>query len=458
MRLDLTDIQGNLLRGYRLPFARYLHMNFGEAGPARAFLDRLMPLITSAETWDEGKPAQTINISLSRTALEALELPRATINSFPIEFLAGMASRRRILGDDGPSDPAQWDPVWRGRVDLSIAINALSPAALEAGFTAVMGIAEQTRGATLAGRQDAAALIVDGAPAPIEHFGFTDGFSQPDFIGGQASDVPGDGKIGERGRWDEIETGEFLLGYRSEADETPPAPVPPVFAKNGAFLVYRKLEQDVKAFRAYFAEWGARYPGGPEKLMAKFVGRWRDGTPLASSPDRMDPSLANDTARNNNFIYADDPEGLKCPIGAHIRRMNPRDSLGFEGRLATRRRILRRGLPYGPYAPEGVEIDSQPRGIIFLAVAASLSRQFEFVQQQWVNYGNDFGLGEDRDPIIGNNQGSGRFVIPGDIRKHEEPFVCSGLPSFVTVKGGDYFFIPSLTALRLLATGRIDPR
>ena len=110
------------------------------------------------------------------------------------------------------------------------------------------------------------------------------------------------------------------------------------------------------------------------------------------------------------------------------------DSLGFDRRLATRRRILRRGLAYGPYAPEGVEVDPQ-------RITAMISA-----------------LGEDRDPVIGNNRGSGRFVIPGDIRRREEPFICGGLPSFVTVKGGDYFFIASLTALRLLAAGRIDPR
>jgi deferrochelatase/peroxidase EfeB len=140
------------------------------------------------------------------------------------------------------------------------------------------------------------------------------------------------------------------------------------------------------------------------------------------------------------------------------RWKTPALKAGFDGRLATRRRILRRSLTYGPYAPDGVEVDPQPRGIIFMAVCASLSRQFELVQQQWGNYGDDFGLSEDRDPMVGNNRGSGRFVIPGDIRRREEPFICSGLPSFVTVRGGDYFFIPGLAALRLLAAGRIDPR
>ena len=458
MTLDLTDIQGNILRGYRLPFARYAFLNVTDSNRGREFLRRVTPLITNAEIWDAGKPEKTLNLAISRSALSALDLPMGAINSFPVEFLEGMAKRSAVLGDTGPSAPNAWEPIWRGRVDLCVSINALSRAASEDGFAELMAAAEESQGAALVGAQDAAALIVNGAPAPVEHFGYTDGFAQPDFVGGQAVDSPGDGKIGRGGSWEEIKTGEFILGYRNEADELPAAPIPSILAKNGAYLVYRKLEQNVGAFRAYVRDWGARYPGGPEKLMAKFVGRWRDGTPLALSADAMDPSLVADPRRNNNFVFRDDPEGLKCPIGAHIRRVNPRDSLGFGGRLATRRRLIRRGLPYGPYVPEGADVDGQERGIIFMAVGATISRQFEFVQQQWINYGNDFGVGEARDPVIGNNQGSGRFIIPGDVRKGEEPFICSDMPSFVTLRGGDYFFTPSLTALRLLAAARIDPR
>ena len=192
--------------------------------------------------------------------------------------------------------------------------------------------------------------------------------------------------------------------------------------------------------------------------MAKFVGRWRDGTPLMKSPDRPDPVVAADDTKNNDFTYASDPDGLVCPHGAHIRRVNPRDSQGFNGRLATRRRIVRRGLPYGEWLPEGEPDDGRARGIIFMALGASISRQFEFVQQQWVNYGNDFNLGESRDPLIGNNAGEGFFVIPGQAGTNEPPHFCAKLPSFVTLKGGDYFFLPSLTALRLIASGSIDPR
>ncbi len=458
MKLDLTDIQGMLLRGYRLPFVRYFFLNFTHAESGRAFIARVTDLITNAEVWDTNKVDKTLNIALSATGLQALGLPVATITTFPVEFLEGMGSRCHVLGDTGTSGKEHWEPMWQGRVDAWLAVNALSPAARCSGFDEVLAIASQTGGVIVVGTQDGGALMVDGRFKPIEHFGYVDGFSEPDFVGGQARDVPGDGKIGKRGLWDEIKTGEFILGHRNEAGELPPAPSPAVLAKNGTFLVYRKLEQNVRAFRDYVSSTGGRFPGGPEKLMAKFVGRWRDGTPLALAPTAMDPAIVADESTYNNFTYGDDPQGLKCPLGAHIRRANPRDSNGFEGRLATRRRIIRRGIPYGPYAPEGKAIDASERGIIFMALNASISRQFEFVQQQWINYGNDFKLGEERDPLVGNNDSGGRFVIPGDPTKNEEAFICSHLPSFVTLRGGGYFFMPGLTALRLLGAGNIDPR
>jgi Dyp-type peroxidase family len=458
MSLDLTDIQGNILRGYHLPFARYTFLNLTEPAHAMRFVAEITGGITTAETWDDAKPRSTLNIAVSRTALLRLGLPSGTVQTFPGEFLEGMAKRASILGDIGASAPERWDPIWNGRVDVLVMINAMTVHDREERYRAVRAIAEATGGATFVADQDGAALVVNGSFAAVEHFGFADGFAQPDFIGGQASDVPGDGKLGRHGRWQEIETGEFLLGHRNEAAELPAAPIPIVLAKNSTFMAYRKLEQNVRAFRSYVCETGARYAGGSEKLMAKFVGRWRDGTPLSLSPDRPDPMIAGDSLRHNDFTFQDDPEGLRCPLGAHIRRANPRDSGGFNGRLATRRRIIRRGMPYGSFVPEGGEIDEQERGVLFMALNASLSRQFEFVQQQWINYGNDASLGEERDPLIGGNEGKGRFVIPADTTKGEEPFICSDLPSFVRMRGGDYFFIPSMTALRLLGDGLVDPR
>ncbi len=456
MNLDLTDIQGNILRGYRLPFARYVFLNLTDSTSAKAFLEAMIPHVTNAEIWIDEKPKSTLNIGLSRTALTALDVPLASINSFPCEFLDGMAKRSKALGDIGASAPEHWDEFWKDRVDLWVSINALSPEDREAKFQELEQCMATTKGAIIVGSQDTQALTIDGAISPKEHFGYTDGLAQPDFEGSHAFNTPGDGKIAGKGKWKDLKNGEFLLGYPNEALEDGELPIPTALVKNGSFMVYRKLEQNVEGFRSYVDEWGEKYPGGKEKLMAKFIGRWRDGTPLAVSPDKMDPDLAADHTRNNDFTYADDPEGLKCPIGAHIRRANPRDELHYHGKLPARRRILRRGMPYGAYVPEGEPLDEQERGIIFMALNASISRQFEFVQQQWINYGNDFHLGEDKDPVLGNRDKPGRFMIPGD--KKNPPFICADMQSFVTLKGGDYFFLPSLTALHMLAQGLVDPR
>jgi deferrochelatase/peroxidase EfeB len=139
--------------------------------------------------------------------------------------------------------------------------------------------------------------------------------------------------------------------------------------------------------------------------------------------------------------------------------MNPRDAFGFNGRLINRRRITRRGLPYGPYVPEGQPVvDDVEHGIIFMALNASLFRQFEFVQQQWVEYGNDARLGNEKDMLMGNHEERDRYTIQGTEDPKNPPFVCGGMPNFVQLRGGDYFFLPSMTALRMIAAGTVDCR
>src|SRR5215475_5777373 len=162
----------------------------------------------------------------------------------------------------------------------------------------------------------------------------------------------GQGKLKSDGTWEPLATGELLLGYADEAGELPTAPLPHLLANNGTFMVYRKLHQNVATFRRYLKEKGTLYPGGLEKLAAKFVGRWRDGTPLELSPDSGDLQIVKDDNRNVNFTFGKDLDGTRCPAGAHIRRTNPRDAFGFDGKLVNRRRISRRGMVYGPYVPE----------------------------------------------------------------------------------------------------------
>jgi Dyp-type peroxidase family len=462
-KLNPTDIQGFVLRGYNLPLARHLFLQLNEPEAARTFIDQLLGLITTGQHWDQGKPVSTVNIGFTHKGLTALELPLATLISFPVEFQQGMKSRAAILGDTGRNSPENWDELWRNHeVHVWLGVNAQTAEALDAACVHIQDLCAQG-GATILGHQNAASLVINGQPTSKEHFGYTDGFGNPDYVGVDRNTQRGQGKLTPDGKdWTPLATGELLLGYADEAGELPVAPIPHILAANGTFMVFRKLHQNVATFRAYLDEMGARYPGGKEKLASKFIGRWRDGTPVERSPDKEDPSTLKD--HSTDFTFGDDPSGSKCPIGAHLRRVNPRDAFGFTGRLINRRRITRRGLPYGPYTPADQPVqDDTEHGVVFMALNASLSRQFEFVQQQWIEYGNDSHLGNEKDMLMGNHSGpdgesKGKFVVQGDTTQSNPPFVCANLTNFVELRGGDYFFLPSITALGMLALELVDPR
>ncbi|MGH9180815.1 MAG: Dyp-type peroxidase, partial [Acidimicrobiales bacterium] len=229
-----------------------------------------------------------------------------------------------------------------------------------------------------------------------------------------------------------LATGEIVLGYPDTEGFLPQAPGPAVLAHNATFLVFRKLAQDVDAFRRVGAEQGRAYPGGPGELGAKMMGRRPDGRPLAR------PGTTEET-----LDFANDPDGTTCPLGAHIRRANPRRSFGPQRQaFFDRHRMLRRGIPY---------TTPGERGLLFVCLCASIARQFEFVQGQWLNDGNALGLGDERDPIAGSHPlaSDGRMTVPGD--RARPVWVVPRLPRLVSVRGGAYFFVPSLEALGWLA-------
>jgi Dyp-type peroxidase family len=458
-RLNASDIQGFVLRGYTFPVARFMFLELSEDKSARKFVSSLIDDITTGERWDE-KPDSTLNIAFTYKGLVQLKLPDATLMSFPVEFFQGMKARKGILCDTGKNAPENWDPEWReGRVHVWLGVYAKTEAILQDRCEQLRRLITSTGGAAVIAEQDAAALVIDGQVTSKEHFGYTDGFGNPDFLGLERDTQPGQGKLLKDGSWAPLATGELLLGYADEACELPVAPVPYLLSSNGTFMVYRKLHQNVATFRRYLKEYGRLYSGGESKLAAKFVGRWSDGTPIELSPDRPDPDLVRDKNRNVNFTFARDLDGTRCPIGAHIRRTNPRDAFGFNGGLVNRRRITRRGLPYGPATPANQPgSDADDHGVIFMVLNASIFRQFEFVQQQWIEYGNDARQGNDKDLLLGNHGGHGKSVIQGTENPNNPPFICGGLPNFVELRGGDYFFMPSITALRMIAAGTVDPR
>ena len=442
--VDRADIQGNVLRGYRFPVARYVFLRVGDPRSGRRWLQRCVEHVTNAELWDE-KPGWALNVAFTHAGLRALGLSNESLDSFPAEFEQGMQARAPLLGDTGGSSPAHWDSPFRdGDIHVMAVLNASAPEHLEERcdwFEATLASAE---GLDVVGRQGAARLT-EGR----EHFGYVDGLSQPLVEGDGMPTRRGQG-IKEGSGWRAIRAGEFLLGHHDETGRMPPAPQPAPLAQNGTYVVYRKLHQDVALFRRFLAERSRAYAGGEEKLAAALMGRWRDGTPIELSPDAADPALGFDLQRNNDFVYREDLDGFRCPVGAHIRRANPRDALGFRHKMVHRHRLIRRGMPYGAPLPPGSDDDGVDRGLVFVCLGASIMRQFEFVQTQWMNDGNIFALGADKDVLAGDNDGTGKMTVQG-----RPPWFVGAIPRLVTNKGGDYFFLPGIRALRHIA-GNLD--
>jgi deferrochelatase/peroxidase EfeB len=269
-----------------------------------------------------------------------------------------------------------------------------------------------------------------------EHFGYRDRLSQPAIEGTGDVPTPGSGPP--------IKAGEFFLGYPDESGTQPALPQPEVLSRNGSYLAYLRLEEHVGAFRDFLREHGET-ADEQELIAAKLMGRWRSGAPLTLAPHKDDYALGADMQRTNNFNYGKmDPYGYGCPVGSHIRRMNPRDT----AENMQRRKLIRRGGTYGPPLPEGSPEDGVERGIAAFVGCASLVRQFEFAMNVWVNDPKFKDLGNERDPFVGTQDGTFDMTFPKrPIRKK-----IKGLPAFTTVRGGAYFFLPGMKALRYLAT------
>ncbi len=461
----------------------------------------------------------------------------------------------RATEDEGQDWDAGWDPLWRAHasggeatVHMWLSMNAQLIALgedtpvpdLDVQTDWLRDLCANTLGddvVLLRGHGGDAALDhlpassvfteIDGRryPTPREHFGLTDGIGDPVFAGqhGELDDpegrdrtltrVQGRGKwmgklagpaMGKTAEWwhkhangwQPLEPGEFLLGLPDEAQELPPTARPPEFVRNGSYMVFRKLHQNVASWHEVMdaeAETYAKVFEVPvaearETLVAKIIGRWSDGIPLATAPthaawlevrakhgfDGPDPATALANQRTylaspeaSTFLYDDDPKGTRTPWGSHLRRVNPRDSLDPEfetggeahvpsTRLNKRRRILRRGLPYGP-GDWAEKTDATDQGIAMMVIGANPFRQFEFVQSQWLATGLDFGEGSNPCPLTGPHDVHRRFAIPREEAAGGRPFLVSRLKTFVETRGGEYFFLPSVRAVEMLASGSVDP-
>ena len=525
-KLDLPDIQGNIVKAYGrygFPRARYVFYQINDSTKGRKFVENVTPLVTTSVPWSEDKPknvpAVAVNIAFTYQGLKHLDIPDDTLHGFPDEFAMGMKARRDIIGDNGPNHFEHWDKIWNDPADkfsqnvhVLIGLNAKEEGPLEAAYQQICGILAATGGVTqLVGHRGANGVedlpyqSAIASDSNREHFGYADGISTSYFEGCRESAryVVGGGKPTgldptTKEGWAPLAAGEFVFGHADESGAYPEAPGPPLFSRNGTYMVYRKLHQNVATFRTFLEAEGSKF-GDVETFAAKLSGRWRNGAPLATFwtkesanqfvaelgalleksrladagqgqiSDAEKAHLAELRLQLTAYDYNDDTTGAKCPFSAHTRRTNPRSALQFgakkpfdtPGALSNRRRILRRGLPYGESPANTTDADEH--GVIMMIVNADLSRQFEFVQEQWINYGNDFRLSNDQDPLLGNNgfnengRGKGRMLIEGDSQTNRSPYFCSGIPTMVETRGGDYFFVPSMTCLRMIAMGIVDP-
>jgi deferrochelatase/peroxidase EfeB len=437
-----------------------------------------------------------INYAFTFAGLNALKLDPTTLASFPDPFKEGMAARATRLGDTGPSDPATWngplgvnntsdfasvhgyftggflvgddetpvaDSAWQMLRDGVAAFNARSEPEGEFERLALNVVFSQLglEIVHIEFGQDPYDVDQEGylrrGPYRVEHFGFADGVSQPFvYLGpGMLSDPPPGGSTpGPSGTWKPLAPGEIYLDELDEDGNVQQAPANQILRKGSTYAAFRKLEQDVPGFRAFLAKHHPNDLHSRLKLASEFVGRWPNGTPLVLAADREVGLGERPEDVINDFLYAaDDPKGRRCPLGAHIRRTNPRDTGGTNE--VRRHRILRRAISYGgPLLPHRSTGDGRKRGLLFVALNSRIDLQFELIQSKWINTGELLGqAGLNRCPVTGANLGGPRdaFLEAGAVAP------VTGLPRFVTTRGGDYFFAPGIDALRAIAAGETFP-
>lgn len=494
---DLRDIQGNVLAGFNKDHQTFLFLLLPAQQPAaQAWVDSILDLVATHEevesfntlfkslrarrgTRIEGVLQATwMNIAFTAAGLTKLGHPEP-IGEAPEPLQQGLAARAVELGHIGTSGSENWEPCFRaaGGIDAAMIIAGDDPDDVcEAVLRYIDGIG--LSGGSVVLREEGNARIDEPGH---EHFGFKDGVSQPGIrsVTPSTGDDPNQGDPGQ----DLLFPGEFVIGYTrqirpvrtdqpnggynveppAQRDITQPgdvAPVTPDWSRNGSFLVFQKLAQDVKGFRDFVDEHGPALGLGSELLGAKLVGRHKSGCPveqIEGLPDlgqgQTDVGLTDlrvvASQFVNHFEYQEhDPDGTTVPRAAHIRKAYPRDEEP-PGEVDTQtHRILRRGVAFGASYRAGAPIKNpahevEPRGLLFACYQASIAEQFEFIQKRWVNFGDFPQPGDGADPIL-NEAPEASTTLPGS--------GALALTNFITMTGGEYFFAPSITALKLLAS------
>jgi len=499
-RVDVADVQGLVRFGYaKLTEARYLLLQVRDAAAARKWCGDVN--VGTAE-YQATAPKTALHIAFSAPGLRELGVSAEVITGFSAEFQSGLArdpSRSRRLGDTGGNAPASWD--W-GSPDTEphVLVMLFAQAGRLAEYSAQ--VQNEEFRATFTVIHDLETSNLDG----YEPFGFQDGISQPQLDWERKHDPSGD-KVTYS---NVVALGEFVLGYPNEygkyterplLDASAPGTGVLPFAedqpekrdlgRNGTYLVIRQLEQDVRGFWQW-VERAAKENGiDRDTLAAAMVGRTTEGQPLVGLSKEAIPGVDDKpNEAPNRFTFDSDPEGVRCPFGSHIRRANPRnvDLPGRPGWLLprllrmlslTRRifreditattrfhRVLRRGREYGPALTVEQALrpsagDDSRRGIHFICINANILRQFEFVQNAWMMGTKFDGLSEESDPLLGNRAAVGSCPYTGNFslpREGAPPREIGGLPEFITVRGGGYFFLPGLRALQYISGSTTSSR
>ncbi len=435
-RLELDDLQHFLVSRTPALAARYEFLSFDNARAGQTWLSGMVEKVGTAASVGTSSPdARWVTVAFTCDGLRALGVDDAALATFPEEFRQGLAARAERLGITGANHPDGWDSGLAAPDFHAMVI-------LFARDVAERDRCEREHAAYLArigGVRLLSSLNLEALPPygePREHFGYLDRLTHPSVEGLDETPTPGSPAP--------VKPGEFFLGYHDETGEVPALPQPETVTRNGSYLAYLRMQEHVGVFRDFLRTEGGETREAQELMAAKLMGRWRSGAPLVLAPEQDDTKLGADLQRTNDFNFAEmDPHGYGCPVGAHIRRMNPRDT----GHSLQRHRLIRRGGTYGSLLPEGAPDDGEDRGIAAFMGCASLIRQFEFVMNVWANDPNFSGLDNERDPIIGTQDGTFGMTVPKrPVRKR-----IASIPAFTTVRGGAYLFLPGIRALRSLA-------
>ena len=478
--LDLADIQGFILRGYRMPMVRHFLLTVGVPAQARKMLGRLVngdesdsPQITTAEDWHVGfepgpgddttepprrKPDYCLNVGITWPGLIALEIkdrvPTLSFKSFSA-FVAGAADRAGLVGDTGASAPQNWiGDFGKGSDHVLVTLHAISPDSMKFYSDRLVGMFCEGDSFREIWRTDGMAWIEmkDGKPEFTSKvpFGYTDGISMTTIRGGP-----------ERYPLDHQQPCEPWLFVLQDEAENYFVPQPPELGRNGSFAVFKMIMTDVVCFENFLQS--NKDHIDPELLAAKICGRWRNGVPLALSPETDSPPGGIPLQQLNDYEYVNadgsgDPKGLRCPVGAHMRRINPRGQpvtgQGQPGGSNNTHRLIRRGMPYGPNYDPKLPYDDIERGLLGYFINSSIENQYEFVLGHWVNDSEFAGAvrlpPKSRDPMIGTQDpAESIFVIP---QANGAPSIkVTGFSTFTTTKAAAYCFLPSITAIKFIA-------